>query len=369
METPDVLILGAGVIGCSLARELVRARLQVTVLERGLVGCGASSAAAGLLSPTFQTATTDPLVRLCRHSAELYESWVEELRAEGAGDVGFQRPGLLDVWTDATEFARQRAALEEASAHRVELLTGDELRQREPGLAPNVVGGAFYPDDAQVDPGRLTRAVASVAERNGAQIRENEPVQRIAREGDRLTAVHTSSACYWPGLVVVTAGAWSGGLAEILELDLPTQPVKGQMLQAACRIAPVRLPVHAGNALLVPRRDGTLLLGVTIEEAGFDDRVTLDAIRTILGETTALVPAVKPLQFVRAWAGLRPGTPDGWPYMGPLPPLRNLWVSTGHFRKGILLAPLCARLVAQSILADELADELTPFRPNRRLAC
>jgi glycine/D-amino acid oxidase-like deaminating enzyme len=118
----------------------------------------------------------------------------------------------------------------------------------------------------------------------------------------------------------------------------------------------------------MPRPDGSLVLGVTVEEAGFDDRVTVEGVRAILQGTCALAPSVGKLPLGRAWAGLRPSTPDGWPYMGPLPPVRNLWVSTGHFRKGILLAPLCARLMARSILADHLDEDLLPFKPTRRLS-
>src|SRR5262249_41139703 len=195
---------------------------------------------------------------------------------------------------------------------------------------------------------------------------EQEPVRQLVRDGERITAVHTATACYHPGLVVLTAGAWTGGVAELLGLALPTIPVKGQMLLADCRTAPVHGPLFVGDALFVPGCEGRLSLGVTVEHAGFDDRVTLEGLRRILAETCAVVPAVGSLPFVRAWAGLRPATPDGWPYMGPVPPFANLWVSAGHFRKGILLAPLCARLLARSIFADRLDDELLPFKPTRR---
>src|SRR5207302_4892455 len=134
-----------------------------------------------------------------------------------------------------------------------------------------------------------------------------------------------------------------------------------------CRVSPVQRPLAAGPALLVPRADGRLALGVTVEEAGFDDRVTLEGVRSILEPVCRLVPGVGRLPLVRAWAGLRPATPDGLPYMGPVPPMHNLWVSTGHFRKGILLAPVCARLVAQSILAGHVDETLEPFKPTRRL--
>jgi glycine oxidase len=369
METPDILVIGGGIIGCSLARELARVSRKVVVLERGRAGGAASSAAAGLLSPALATAPAGALLDLCFDSADLYPAWVEELRQDGAGDVGFRRAGLLEAWTDPSDPARHHADAEKRlrPGRRAEVLEATEVRRREPALAEHVLGGVLYPDDAQVDPALLSRAVARVAELASVVIREGCPVRRLVRDGDRIGAVHTDEACYHPGVVVLTAGAWSGGLLEPLGVRLATRPVKGQLLLAECRVPPVRTPLHAGEALLVPRPEGDLLLGVTVEEAGFDDRVTLDGLRTILAGTCALVPAVGALEWKRAWAGLRPATPDECPYLGPLPPLRNLWVSAGHFRKGILLAPLCARLLAGSILADHPDERLEPFKPTRRM--
>lgn len=367
METPDILIIGGGIIGCTLARELARVCKRVVVVERRRIGSGASSAAAGLLTPAVSTSEAGALIDLCLDSASSYQQWIEELRQDGAGDVGFGRPGLLDVWTEEAQAEVKRAELSLQSQRQVEILSESEVRRREPALTGPVAGAAFYPHDGLVDPVRLIGAVALVAERAGVVFHEMEPVLDAVRDGDHVSAVHTVAASYRPGLVVLTAGAWSGGLAQTLGLSLPTIPVKGQMLLADCRVAPIHGPLFAGDALFVPQADGRLALGVTVEHAGFDDRVTLDGVRRVLTSTCAVAPAVGGLPLIRAWAGLRPATPDGWPYTGPVPPLRNLWVSTGHFRKGILLAPVCARLMAQSILANHLDECLAPFKPTRRV--
>jgi glycine oxidase len=366
MEVPDSLVIGGGIIGCTLARELVRVCGKVVVLDAGCAGCAASSAAAGLLAPGLSTAPVGPLLDLCHDSAAIYEDWVNELRAEGASDVGFRRAGLIDVWLTAAE--RERHARQETvPRQRIEVLGAEELARREPALRPDLEGAAYHPEAAQVDAALLSQQVVRVAARAGVQIREQEPVYRLVCDGDHVREVHTSAACYRPGIVVVTAGAWTGGVLDSLGISLPTRPVKGQLLLADSRVSLVQTPLHAGDVLIAPRPDGTVLLGVTVEEAGFDTSVTAAGLHAILSGVLALAPQIGQLSLVRSWAGLRPVTPDELPFMGPLPPLYNLWISAGHFRKGILLAPLCARLMAQSILTGHLVEDLAPFKPTRRL--
>jgi glycine oxidase len=341
----------------------------VLILERNAVGSEASSAAAGVLSPTFFEPTSHgPLIELCRQSAGIYEEWIKELRTDGVDDVGYRRPGLLSIALNDAEADHLRRTLPQDNypGRRALWLTAQELRHQEPALADHVHGAAYYPDDAHVDPARLVRQVARAAQLAGVDIHEDEPVRQLERREDRIVAVHTLRASYQPGTVILTSGAWTGLLGEQIGLRLPTRPVKGQLLMADCRVPPVRTPMHAGNALLVPWPDGRLLLGVTIDEVGFDTRVRLEGLRQILERTIELVPAVADLPLHRAWAGLRPATPDEWPYLGPVPSVKNLWVSAGHFRKGILLAPISARLLAKSLQAGSLVPELSSFHPDRR---
>jgi glycine oxidase len=367
--TPDVLIIGGGIIGCSLARELARDGTRIVILERGAIGCASSSAAAGLLAPTFGPSPPGPLQELCRQSALIYRDWIDELYAGGAEDVGYRQTGLLTVCLDAAEadLVRSLLAVEAFPGRRAEWLDARQLREREPGLCDRVLGAAWYPDDAHVEPAKLVRQSARAAALLGVEIGENEPVVQLKCDGERITAVTTSQATYHPGMVVVTAGAWTGALAEQLGLHLPTRPVKGQMLLADCDVSPVRTPLHAGNALLIPWPDGRLAIGVTVEEVGFDERVRLDSLRQILNRVIELVPAVGQLSLSHAWAGLRPATPDDWPYMGRVVPFDNVWISAGHFRKGTLLAPICARLLASSIRDGRVVEELEPFQPTRQL--
>lgn len=361
MDKPDVLIIGAGIIGCSLARVLAKEKQKVLILDQGRAGEASSSAAAGLLSPTLAASSEGPLADLCFQSADRYESWLAELREEGVGDFGFRRAGMIELITDLQQTPKPD------HRRRTETLTRADLRRMEPAVAAEVAGALFYQDDSQVDAPSISRQVARAAELAGVTIHQQEAVHRLVVTQDRITAIQAGKDRYDAGVVILTAGAWSGKLLEPLGISLPTFPVKGQLLTADCRISPVRTPLHAGEGLFIPRPDGRLTLGVTVENAGFDNQVTLAGLQTILNKTRVLVPAVDDLPFGRAWAGLRPATPDGLPYMGPVASFKNLWISTGHFRKGILLAPICAQLMAKSILAEKLVSELQPYSPQRVL--
>lgn len=367
VRSSDILVLGAGLLGCSLARELAQAGQRVTVLDRGRGGGAASYAAAGLLSPTLATSPTGPLIELCYRSARQYEAWVCALREEGAGDVGYRRCGMLEVYEHAAEATavRENLASHERPGRRAAWLTPDELQEFEPALISGLAGAASYPDDAQVNANRLTRQMASVAQRASVAIFDGVRVRRLVAAGQRIASVETDAGTFTAQVIVVACGAWSSELFQEVGVQLPVFPVKGQLLLAECRVAPVRTPLHCEEALFAPQPDGRLMLGVTVEEGRRDDRVTLAGIRQILDRAIGLVPGIQDLTPVRAWAGLRPATPDGWPYMGRAEPYENLWVHTGHYRKGILLAPVCSRLMAESILQGRLHADLAPFSPAR----
>src|SRR5262249_6368862 len=208
--------------------------------------------------------------------------------------VGYRRPGLLELYDESNPIPLTAECVG-SNRQRVERLSPDELRKLEPALRGESLAALLYPDAAQVNPTRLTRQVARVDALAGVDFRLGEPVQQLVRDGDGITAVQTGRGVYHPGAVVLTAGAWSGEVAATLGLELPTRPVKGQLLLADCLVAPVRTPMHYGEALLAPQPGGRLMLGVTVEEAGFDVRVTAAGVRAILERTAALVPGIDEL--------------------------------------------------------------------------
>ncbi|MFI6295379.1 glycine oxidase ThiO [Nonomuraea sp. NPDC050790] len=365
------VIVGGGVVGLSAAWRLARSGRPVTVVDPAPVS-GATHAAAGMLAPVSEvTFTEEPLLRLGAASLARWPAFAAELAAEaglGSGALDYRADGTLDVAFGADDLAalEETAAFMEKLGLRVERLSGRECRRLEPMLAPSVRGGLLAPGDAWVDPRRVAAALLAALERLGvpmvrARVREllrgDEGVQ-----GVRLGPGEAGGGPYPEELraerVVLAAGAWSGALAEV-----PVRPVKGQILRlrsprpllGRC----VRGMVHGLPVYLVPRGDGELVVGATQEELGFDTRVTAGGVYELLRDARELVPGVTELELAEVVAGLRPGTPDNLPLIGPGGE-PGLLLATGHHRGGVLLAPLTAALLTGE--EEELAPLCAPGR-------
>jgi glycine oxidase len=314
----DAVFVGGGVIGLACAWRAQAAGLDVCVLERDRVGSGASRVAAGVLAPD-----TD----LGRRSLELYPRFVEELGA----DVGFWRCGMLTVTVDAPGGP----------------LAPSECRALEPGLSDAVRGGMLNEQDASVDPRRLVDELAArVAVREGIEVASVARTSVTTRAGETIEA----------GRVVVCAGAWSG------VVDVPVRPVKGQAVRLRGALPSQRI-VHSEHVYVVPRQNGEVVVGATVEERGFDTTVTAGAVQELLREACRILPAVAELEVAGVSAGLRPGSPDGEPLLGEL--ASGVLVATGHFRNGILLAPVTAETIAAVLIGKEPPAESLPLAPER----
>jgi len=347
----EVAVLGGGVIGCAIARELARNGVRVALFERRRVAAEASSAAAGMLG--VQGETEDAvMLRLGMESRSLYPELLDALHAECGAAVEFWRAGTLYLAFNGAETATiaARCAWQRAAGVDSERVVPRQIWALEPAVSRRVRAGALYPLDARLDSAALTLALADAARAAGCTIHEGEDVKSVVAEHGRIAGIVTAAGRVPCDAVVNAMGAWAGRVRGTT--PLPVQPVRGQMAVVQAARPPFRHAVYSARGYAVARRDGRVLLGSTREPVGFDKRVTGGGIATILDAALELSQALGALPLVDAWAGLRPGSVDGRPIVGVDPAVRGYYVATGHYRNGVLLAPLTARLVATLLRGD-----------------
>lgn len=350
MKTWDVIIIGGGIIGLSLALALKKRGASVLVVERGEPGREASHAAGGMLVDC--PLETDPALQdLAKASARLYPEFAHELEVESGMKVDLRDFGTILF---PSEEHKDDSQLSESAIDPV------VLHDHEAGLNPP--GEAFFLQERSVDPRALTAAALKTAKLRGVDFSSGDPVNSVGVEGGKITSVTTSKTTFAAPKVVNCAGAWSG---QIAPHKFPTRPVKGQML---CLVMPSRTllkhVIRSPQAYLIPRSDGRLLVGATVEEAGFDKRTDRATIQRLHDAALKLVPKLRDAKILEDWAGLRPGTPDALPILGATE-TRGYYVATGHFRDGILLAPITAEVMASVIEGCEPGYDLTAFSPQR----
>jgi glycine oxidase len=368
----DVVVIGGGVIGLSIAWRARLRGLRVVVFERGTVGLGTSHYAAGMLAPVAEvTPGEEPLLELGLRSARLYPGFIAELvQATGVDGVGHTTAGTLLVARDAdeAEALERELALRRRFGLPVERLRASEARHREPGLAPALRLALDVPGDHAVDPRKLVPALAGAVAAVGGEVREHTAVAGVALTGGRIQGVVLNDgSTVHAQQVVIAAGVWSPQLSGLPEADrIPVRPVKGQIMRLHDPAGPGLLQrvIRMGSTYIAPRGDGRYVLGATSEERGFDTTVTAGAAFELLRDATELVPGVSELVLDEFAAGLRPGTPDNLPVIGR-GSVEGLHWATGHRRGGILLAPVTAELVAGALAGEALPDEAAAFAPDR----
>jgi len=353
----DTLIVGGGLIGCSLASELSERGQRVVVLERGEPGAEASSAAAGMLSPQSDARARDEMFDLGLESLAMYPEWVRRLREETGVDPGFRRTGVLRcAFSDAgRESLAADYSWQSSAGLAVEMRTGEELERdrAESGLSAEVAAAVLFAEEAAIEPRRLARAARLLAERRGAEVRSGVGARRFVIERGRCSGVETDEGILTANAVVDAAGAWAA-FDLGLPFAVPVRPVRGQIVALRAEGAPPARIACSEDAYVLPRPDGTVIVGSTLETVGFRKAVTAGAVARLIEAAERLVPRLAESRFEDAWSGLRPGTPDGWPILGGSP-VRGLYFAAGHFRSGILLAPVTARLVSDAILGEPAA--------------
>jgi glycine oxidase len=366
-STRDVAIVGAGIIGCSIAFELAKAGMQVCVLERGGIGEESSAAAAGMLSGQHGVTNLGARYQLHVEARELHGRLADDLREQTGIDVGFCRWGLLELlFTPGEVRAADRCcAIQTQAGLRVERLSREETLALEPALAPDLQGSIRYVDEAHVHNGRLTIALAEAARRTGAELRSGAPALALIRERERVVGVQTSTETVYAEAVIVANGAWSCDLIRPLGLMLPVKPMRGQMLAVRTVPRAVSQIIYGRHMYLVPRPDGETLVGATVEDVGFRKEVTLEGLEELIQAGRHIAPGMMGQPVIRTWAGLRPGSPDGLPLVGPVAGLPGLILAVGHHRNGILLGPMTGVLVKQWLVDHVQSPYLDLLRPER----
>jgi len=370
VRTYDVAIAGGGIIGASIAFELAAEKLRVVVFDRQEPGREASWAAAGMLSPAPDSPRDLPLVPFAKESLKLYPKFVQAIEDFSGKSAAYACDGALETFLSANAEAESSARLRELHELGIaaELLSAEAARRMEPAINEAARAAIWLPEEGTVEPRLLMDALLTAARNRSVEIRANCGATELLREADRVTGVLAGSEKISAGHVVLAAGSYSGELApsEWLKRLAPTRPVRGQMvaLRPQAGAAELRRVARSERGYLVPRRDGRIVAGSTSEEAGFEKHVTAAGIRKILDATMEMCPALAGAQIVETWAGLRPGTPDDLPILGPAD-ASGLWLATGHYRNGILLAPATAKLVRDWITGAQPAFDVDAFSPRR----
>jgi len=367
VPSPDVLIVGGGIMGTAAAWELARHGVRVTVLERSVPGAEASSAAAGILGAQAEAHAPGPLAELCLASRARYAKFARTLSEETQIDVGYRECGVLRVAFErrAAQKLQAENGWQGQGRKKVEQLGARELARLEPALSPKLAGGVRFASDARVDPKALLRALHIAALRRGVTFQSGAFVRRVLVEGERaLGVVLADGSLLRAQHVVVAAGSWT---SLIDGLGLPAGrvvPARGQIVELELPSPPLSHVVFGPGAYLVPRDDGRVLVGSTLEFVGYEREVTAGAVRDLLTHATALLPSLERAGLRGTWSNFRPYTRDELPLLGPTR-IESLFLSTGHYRNGILLAPISAEIVRAAVLGQRAPVSLTAFRPER----
>jgi glycine oxidase len=367
----DVVIVGGGVIGLATAWRSLERGLRVTVADPTPAG-KASHVAAGMLTPVSELSYGEEAVlRLGLASRDRYPSFVAELEEVSGRSTGFRADGTLQVALDADDLAvlDELRRFQESVGVPAEALTGRECRRLEPLLAPSVRGGLLAPADGSIDPRRLTAALLAAVERLGGTLVRRRATE-VLTDGGRATGVRLDDGePLHADQVVLAAGPWSQDLKGLPDGALPpVRPVKGQVVRLRGDVPfigrSVRGLVRGSSVYLVPRADGEIVIGATQEELGFDTRVTAGGVWELLRDARELLPYVTELEFIEVEAGLRPGSPDNAPILGPSA-LPGLLLATGHYRNGVLLTPVTGDAMAESLATGAMPEIARPFSPAR----
>jgi glycine oxidase len=365
VKVADVIIVGGGVIGASIAFELAAEKLDVLLIDSQQPGREASWAAAGMLSPGPDSPDALPLVPFAKESMRLYPEFIASVEELSGKTTAFARKGVFEVFTapNGDSERDKMVAQYQTLGLSIEPVATEVARKAEPALGPAVRAAAWLPQEATLDPRMLMDALLATVQNRGVEILVDSPVSSVMVDGNHCTGVVTRGRNISAKCIVVAAGCFSEGI-DWLGRYAPTRPIRGQLLTLESKSVTLARTLRSNKAYLVPRPNGRIIAGSTLEDAGFEKHVTPAGVRKILDGVLELAPALANAQLVDAWAGLRPGTPDHLPILGPTD-IRGLYMATGHYRNGILLAPATAKLLSRWILGGKPELDTERFSPLR----
>lgn len=349
-QQPDVIVVGAGIIGMLSARELAGAGLSVMLVERGKAGREASRAAAGILSALYPWEAPPAMHALLRWSQAHYPVLADDLRRGSGIDPEWTVSGLLCLGAESVAAAQAWA---NTTGNTLDVLDWEEVRRHEPALVAGKQAAVFLPDIAHIHVPRLMRAMRETLLNEGIPLREELEITGFLRQGRRISGVRTAAGALRAGRVVVACGAWSGQLAAETGTKIPVEPVRGQIMEFDGPPGLVQRILYNGKHYLFARRAGQIVVGSTREQVGFDRSLTQTALTELMQVAQELLPVLKGVQPQRHWSGLRPGSADGHPYIGASPAIEGLYFNTGHDGNGITAAPASARLLADLLIGRE----------------
>jgi len=365
MNTFDAVIAGGGIIGASIALELAEAGLKVGLFDAREPGREASWASGGMISPAPEGPDMIPFVPMSLASVALYPEFIRRVEALSGISVGYRKFGAMDVLLDdnVQEELSTVIALQHGVGLKAQALTGEQARQMEPALTEEIEAAIFREDEASLDTRALTEGTLQAAERKGVQIFAKNGAKALRKSGGRCSGLaleHGEVEAKW---TVIAAGCFSARIAGA-ETYAPVFPAKGQMLALRCEAVEIKRILWLEHKYLVPRSDGRIIAGSTIERTGFDHDVTAGGVRLILSEVMKMVPGLEQARIEETWAGLRPDSPDHLPIIGPTD-VEGLLIATGHFRSGILLAPVTARMIREWVCTQKVSVDWERVSPMR----
>jgi glycine oxidase len=363
----DAIVVGGGVIGGAIAYNLAKRGRKILLLEKDRLASKSSGAAAGMLGAQAEMDGEGPLFQLARKSRAMFTKLAVEIKETSGIDIELINKGMLKVALNEMEQQEYKRviAIQQQDGEQANLLTGDEVRRKEPALSETITGALYLEKDGHVDATQLTLGFLKSAASSGVVIKEDVEVYDFQLSKGKVMGVLTNEGNFTSENVIVAGGAWSEKLLSETGLQLDTYPVKGECFSVVSHHQMLSTTIFSHGCYLVPKKGGRIIVGATVKPRTFNQKVTVEGISLLMEQAKILMPSIVKAEWERAWAGIRPQTSDGLPYLGEHPAYKGLFIATGHFRNGILLSPITGEVIADLVEGKSTSVDLNPFRVDR----